>query len=348
MLSIAQQLISRRSPEEEERLLRLFWNRAELKREFAKLQRERDRMFDQIRQQEGVTLRTQQRLEQIEGLLADPERAANAAVFYQLRGVWQHARRRLARLSRDLAARQQEQEVQREAARFEEHRQAALVAIENRLAPFLDRRLALEGQLAGVEAELKGLTGFWNFFARRRAEAERVVHQSSLASVHAQIERYEKARRDKLEETSPAPEGLGVEGRRIVNLSLLALSQELVLHFTTHNVASLARDASLRQVSDVSYGGLPVCRNLSQQIQGVLRSLDRVDDLPARVRRRAAYLRLQAVYRRDNDTVPVAEVLEDIPLALTADDEPHAGNGGSLPVNVLTDEYWDIYGALMK
>ena len=72
-----------RKDEEDERLLRLFWNRAELKREFAKLRRERDRVVDHLRQQEGATLRAQQRLDQLEGLLADPLRAANAAVFYQ-------------------------------------------------------------------------------------------------------------------------------------------------------------------------------------------------------------------------------------------------------------------------
>lgn len=347
MPSIAQQLVSRRSPQEDERLLRLFWNRAELKREFAKLQRERDRMLDQLRQQEGVTLRVQQRLEQIEGLLADPERAANAAVFYQLRGVWQHARRRLARLSRDLTTRQQEQEVQRESARFEEHRHAALTAIEGRLNPFLERRLALEGELAGVNARLQELAGLWHFLARRRAEAERVTLQSDLAAVEAQIDRYERARRDKQKEAVPPPEALGVEGKRLVNLSVLALAQELLLHFSTHNVASLARDASLRQVSDMSYGGIPVCRQLSQHIQGVLRSLDRVEDLPARVRRRATYLRTLASYRGDNETLPLAELLDEVPLELTAEQEPTPADGCTLSVNVLTDEYWDLYTALL-
>ena len=54
VLALAQQLLARRKPVEDDRLLRLFWNRAELKREFAKLQRERERMLDQLRQQDGA------------------------------------------------------------------------------------------------------------------------------------------------------------------------------------------------------------------------------------------------------------------------------------------------------
>ncbi|MBL8197292.1 MAG: hypothetical protein JNJ67_00015, partial [Chromatiales bacterium] len=198
MASIAQQLLFRRKPVEDERLLELFWNRAELKREFARLQRDRTALADQLRQQEGSTLRWQQRLEQLEGLLADPERAANAAVFFQLRGVWQYSRRRLARLARELAARQQEAELRRETARFEEHRKIALASIEQRLAPLIERRVSIEAELHGVRLEQAKLTSFWKLLARRRCGHAQVVLESALAGVQSQIERYEKARHEKL------------------------------------------------------------------------------------------------------------------------------------------------------
>ena len=50
----------------DEQLLKLFWNRAELKKELAQLRREREKFIDQIRQHEGLNLRVQQRLEQME------------------------------------------------------------------------------------------------------------------------------------------------------------------------------------------------------------------------------------------------------------------------------------------
>jgi hypothetical protein len=343
-----QQFLNRRKPVDDDQLLRLFWNRAELKREFAKLQREREQMVGQLRQQEGAVLRTQQRLEQLEGLLADPERAASAAVFYQLRGIWSYGRRRLVRLARDLTTRQQEREGQREAARFEEHRQAAVAAIEQRLLPLQDRRTQLEAGITDIEARRAVSQGFWRYFTRRRLAAGQSALTAARVLVDEQIERYERARQDKLKERAPLPEEIGVEGRRIVNLSVIALAQELLLAFSEHDVAAQAREASLRQVSDANYGDLQSCRAMSRRLEAVLRRVESLDELPARVRRRADYLRHTAAWRRDSDTVPAADSVADIPLQLTAEgDPPRPAGGRSLRVNVLADEYWDVYGVLL-
>ncbi|MBL8200650.1 MAG: hypothetical protein JNK40_06730 [Chromatiales bacterium] len=347
MLALAQQLLARRKPVDDDRLLRLFWNRAELKREFARVQRERERMVDQIRQQEGALLRAQQRLDQLEGLLADPDRAATAAVYFQLRGVWAYGRRRLGRLARDLSTRQQEREGQREAARFEEHRLAALHAIEQRLQPLQERRALLEGELTAVRARRFERTGFWNYFARRRLDGEQGVLVAAQQSVDEQIGRYERARHEKLKEEAPLPDTLGVEGKRLVNLSVIALAQELVLAFGEHDVAALARDASLRQVTEVGYGSLQACRELSRRVDGVLRRVEGMDELAGRMRRRAEFLRQSVGYRRDSDTVPAADTLAVIPAALTGDGDPRPAGGRELAVNVLADEYWDVYGVLL-
>jgi len=347
MASIAQQLLVRRKPAEDERLLQLFWNRAELKREFARLQRDRDRLADQLRQQEGSTLRWQQRLEQLEGLLADPERAANAAVFFQLRGVWQYCRRRLARLARELGSRQQDAELRRETARFEEHRKIALASIEQRLVPLIERRVAIEAELHGVRLQQVKLTSFWKLLARRRCEHAQSVLESALAGVQSQIDRYEKARHEKLNESVTQAATIGTDSKRIVNLSVIALAQELVVQLTAHNVAQMARDASLRQVNDMRYGDLPACHQTGQMVAKVLQRLDELDDLPVLVRARAEYLRRQAEYLRDADTVPIAASCAEIPLQLTAGDSPAPASDRRLSVNVLGDEYWEIYSVLL-
>lgn len=348
MASIAQQLFFRRKPAEDERLLQLFWNRAELKREFARLQRDRDGLSDQLRQQEGATLRWQQRLEQLEGLLADPERAANAAVFFQLRGVWQYCRRRLARLARELGTRQQEAELRRETARFEEHRKIALASIEQRLVPLIERRVSIEAELHDVRLQQAKYTRFWQFLARRRYGHAQAVLDSALAGVQSQIERYEKARHEKLRESATPATEIDMGSKRLVNLSVIALAQELVVQLETHHVAQMARDASLRQVNDVRYGDLQVCHQTGQQVARVLRQLDELDDLPVLVRSRAEYLRRQVEYLRDADTVPIAASCADIPLLLTAGENPVPANDRRLPVNVLGEEYWEIYSVLLN
>jgi len=334
---------------EDDQLLRLFWNRAELKREFAKVQRERERMIDQLRAQESLVLRSQQRLEQLEGLLADPARAANAAVFYQLRGIWAYGKRRLARLARDLSFRQQEREGQREVGRFEEHRQAALMAIERRLQPLEQRRTQLESELVAVHAQRLERTGFWNYFARRRLDAQQVSLTAALKSVDEQVERYTRARSEKLKEKVDVPEVVGIDGKRFVNLSVIALAQELLLEFSEKDVAAHARDASLRQVNEASYGDIQTCRELSRLIEGVLRRVERMDELAGRVRRRAEYLRVIANYRRDSDTTPAPDGLSSIPVELTRDGEPWPVKGSQeVQVNILADEYWDIHSVLLN
>ena len=347
MLALAQQFLARRKPVDDDRLLRLFWNRAELKREFAKLQRERERMVDQLRQKEGSALRTQQRLDQLEGLLADPERAANAVVYFQLRGIWAYGRRRLSRVARDLTTRQQEREGQREAARFEEHRLAALHAIEQRLQPLQARRAVLEGELTAVRAQRFERTGFWNYFARRRLDGEQAVLVTSQQSVDEQIVRYERARHEKLQEEATLPDAIGVDGMRLVNLSILALAQELLVAFSEHQVATLARDASLRQVSEVGYGDVAACRELGRRIEVVLRRVESLDDIAGGVRRRAEYLRLTVNYARDSDTVPMVDGLAHVPLGFTNEGDPRPAGNGALDINVLAEEYWDIFSVLL-
>ena len=72
--------------QDSEKLLNLYWNRAELKKEFADMRKLRFKLEDRIKHQEGATARLQQKLDYLEDLLLDPEWASNVVVFYQFRG----------------------------------------------------------------------------------------------------------------------------------------------------------------------------------------------------------------------------------------------------------------------
>ena len=69
-----------KSQEESEKLLELYWNRAELKKEFAGMRKEQFKLQDKIKQHEGMAARVQQKLDQLEELLADTDRAHNVVV----------------------------------------------------------------------------------------------------------------------------------------------------------------------------------------------------------------------------------------------------------------------------
>ena len=59
--------------EDNEKLVELFKNRAELKKEFAALNKEKYRLQQMIKEQQGATARIVQRLEHLENLLVDAE-----------------------------------------------------------------------------------------------------------------------------------------------------------------------------------------------------------------------------------------------------------------------------------
>jgi hypothetical protein len=339
--------LRRPAPPTEERLLRLFSNRAELKREFARLQRDHDRLLEQLRQQEGETLRLQQRLDHVEALLADPLRAANVAVHFQLRGIWAYCRRRLARHAQDLAGRQREIERERDAARFRDNQAAALAAIEQRLVATAERRAALRAELDRLEDRRAGVAAAWRYFERRTLEAEGAALRAAIESLDAQVERYQRARDEKARETCLPVDALGVGSRRDVNLAVIALAQELLLHFAGSDLAPLLREAARQGVGELSYGGVGDCRKLAQRAERALAALERVDDWPARLRRRSAFLRREVFYRLDTDAVPGPGAFDSIPVLISPEPEAMPIGDRAIDLNVLVEGYWDLGAVLL-
>jgi hypothetical protein len=348
MASIASPLTQRKKEPDEEQLLKLFWNRAELKKELGKLRREKSKLLDQIRQQESLNLRIQQRMEQLENVLADPLLAANAVVYYQLRGVWQQARKRLARLARELSERQQEREEQNVRLRFDQKRNADLADIDEKLAENAARARRMESDLRALRERNRQLRGIWNYFRRRAIQDQAAAITAVLEGIKTQDERLRAARRERELEPYPPSGELSVEGKRNINLAIVALAQQLLVHFAEHNVAGLAREAAVRALTEVTYGTAAECQALSEQIGAVVRSLDADDKLNSQVRRRAEMLKHCAQYRRDTDTVPIAGSFASLPVLITETGEPRAADGRIIPVNILADEYWDIYNVLLN
>jgi chromosome segregation ATPase len=291
MATMANALLQRRKEPDEEQLLKLFWNRAELKKELAQLRRDKDKLIDQLRQQEGINLRSQQKLEQLENLLADPLQAMNALVYYQLRGVWQQGRRRLARVARELEERQRDREEQHARARFDQMRDADLAALDTKLGELNERARVVANDLQAFEDHGRSLRGFWNFFRRRAAAECAEATRATIEGLQSQIERLHTARRSK--EAEPVP-------------------------------------------------------SLGRTIESVVRRLEALERLNALVRRRAEFLKLTAQYRRETDTVPVAGSFATVPVLITEAGEPRPADDRVIPVNVLADEYWDIYAVLLN
>lgn len=347
MATLAAPLLQRNKEPDEEQLLKLFWNRAELKKELAALRREREKFIDQLRQQEAASLRTQQKLEQIETLLGDPGHAANVAVYYQLRSVWRHNRRQLQRLANELSGRQQEREEQHARRLFEQRRDAEVAELDARRAALAQRARAVQDEQKTIAGRIGRMRGFWNYFRRRALAEESGAVSLRRGAIEAEVMQLEAERREKERQGPPPFAGLSVEGRRHINLAVIAMAQQLLVHFSERSVAVLAREASARGVADANYGDIIECRALGQAIDSVLRSLGPREQLLAVVRCRAEALRGAVSYRTETDTVPVAGALASVPLDSGEAGKNRVVRKGGIPVNVLADDYWDVNAVLM-
>jgi hypothetical protein len=326
---LANRLAGRSVSAEEERLVALFRNRAELKKELHALDDERHRLLDRLKLQEGATMRVEEQLAALEQYLGRPEEGFKSLAYFQLRAVWRAAARRLEAFSGELARQQKDRERRRQLADFEREKAARVAEVDRELAEarVLADQLQAEQRLA--EQRLAGLRGFWNHFGRRAMrqsiDARRFRIDAALTMVTDLGDRRHEA------ESEPAPhfEGLSVEGRRAVNLAVIAYAQALHERLAQSGIAEQVRQSTLRRVFETSYGGREECLALMQQASRAIAEVERMQDDLADIKARTDRLRPRAKYRGEAEVVPTQESLESA-------------------AGVLLEEYWDVYKALVR
>ena len=153
--------------QDSDKLLQLYWNRAELKKEFASMRKEQFRLQDRVKQQEGATARLQQKLDHLEDLLLDPDWAHNVVTFFQLRGLANRCERKLARFAEQLKQQREQKQHSTLLVSWNEERAREIRAIERRLVEQRDNLHTLEGRLQAERHRLLAMSGLARFFRRR-------------------------------------------------------------------------------------------------------------------------------------------------------------------------------------
>src|SRR5687768_3079342 len=170
--NIRQLLPGARQPEQDERLLQLYWNRAELKKELTRLQDERLKLLEQLRNQETATARAREQVQVLEEYLGNPEIAVHALVYFQLRALWRAGGAKLARFATQLQQQQSDREQRRQLIEFDQGRRRELADFDRRIHDARSKADMLEAQLKLDEAKLAKMRGFWHYFRRRRLGEE--------------------------------------------------------------------------------------------------------------------------------------------------------------------------------
>ena len=339
-----------REPEESEQLLKLYWNRADVKRELKALRRERFELLDKLKEQEGAIVRAQEQLEGLERLLTNPLAAANAMVYFQLRHLWRVGAQRLDQFGKEL----QTQREKRERAQLQDaeiaKRKRRLDAVTEKVTGLAEKRRAAADEHGRLDQQLRGMNFFVRLF-RGSALRRRIAGVASgLRMLDEKLEEL-KALSEKIQgEPLPEPEGLSLESRRLINVAVIALAQHLVVHFSEHDLASLAKTSTERAVADMKFGERRDCDHMVERVREKIEELKQQKGFADQVKRRTDLLLTEMKYRNDTDSVPGVECVQvimrspgaqanELDLARRTTDAP-------LRINVVADDYWGLLSVM--
>lgn len=300
-------------PEQDtDKLLDLFRNRAELKKEFAALREEKYKLQDRVKEHRGAIERVQQKLNHLEALLLDPEWVHNVVVFYQLRRLAAHCEARVARFAEQLKQQREQRMYNKALAAWSERRDKQSALVESRIGEHRLQMQLLEDRLQAERHKVATMGGLAKMLRGKDAESAVAEIEAEVEAAHAKEEELllELERLEKLE--PPPHEGLTVGAKRSINFMILSYLQQLYLLYEEDDLASLAKDASDKSVGAVNYGSKLDCDEILERLTERRAAADQVEERADLLKQRARLIAERAVFRRSDDTVPAPASVETL------------------------------------
>lgn len=299
-------------PQDNDKLVDLFRNRAELKKEFAALRNEKYQLQDRIKQHQGATARVQQKMDHLENLLLDPEWVHNVVVFYQLRRLATHCNVKLARFAEELKQKREQRAHGKVVDAWNSERAARAETLNSEINEHRLQTQLHEDQLQSERHGLMTMGGFSRLFKGKRLATK-------IAEIESQIDIGQAKERELLKElenihnlSPPDQEGLNVAAKRSINFMILSFAQQLYLTFEEDALATLAREASEKSVGAINYGTKFECDEILKRIEKRWDNLENVTDFAEVLQKRAKFLAKNAVFRHSDDVIPTTSSVATI------------------------------------
>ncbi len=333
---------TRGDAQDSEKLLELYWNRAELKKEFANLRNETFRLKDRIKEQQGHAVRAQQQLVQLESLLLDPEWVHNVAVFYQFRALDAHLERKMARFAEQLKQQREQRQHRQLLVAWGAKRDAAAASLEAELAEVADRIESAGAELQAVQQKYSSTNRLLRFLRKRATKrtlddiAGRIEADQKLGS------QLKSALTKHRHDEPPDVEGLDVHAKRSINCMVLSFAHQVFLHFREDGIAAMAREAGSKGAGSVRYGSKGDCDRLLLSIRRLQDSMGKASDYADLLQCRAKRIAERARFDGDDEAVPHP------PSVATVLDIDETGQVRELELNLLQDNYWGISSVLSR
>lgn len=333
--------------EEDGRVLHLFRNRAELKKAYSELQDEIHRLRDRVKQQEGVTARVQEMMQELEQRLAQPPSGFLTLVFYQLRDLWAAGRELISQMVTDLAAQQEERERRQFVAEFNRQQFERRQRTEGDLRAAESTTADVRLKLSDLNAARARASRWWHYFKRR--DLDRRIHamNAELAGVTVTLQEARAAFDAVAAETPPEFPGLSVEARRAINLAAIAYAEQLCLRLARSPLVQMSREAVRRREPRDDYGDQQACLSWMGDIARAKAVLQNRANVAQEVRQRTDRLRAHAKYRSAIDTVPTEDSVTaalEAQMGAVVDGTPAEATAPP----VLRDDTWDLHRLLLR
>ena len=327
---------------ESEKLLNLYWNRAELKKEFAELRGEKFRLQQRLKEQEGATARFEQKLQHLENLLLDPEWVYNIVTFFQLRRLALSGQSKLAKFAEQLKQ-QRERKLQNQLLEnWNELRQAEAAQIERQIGEHRLRVQMLEDRLQAERSRHVDMGRIAKLFRGRSVQAALDQLASSIDQAQ-QEERGMLLRLDEIEKRQPpATQGLDVPTKRLINFMIISFAQQLYLHFRGDDLAEMAKQAAEKSIGAVNYGNKTACDEILARTRKRLDSLEKAAEFADVLQRRAKLIGEKAKFRNSEDAVPTAASVSTV-FAIDKN-----GLVKTFEQNLLGENYWNLSAVVSR
>ncbi len=328
--------------DDNEKLVELFRNRAELKKEFAALSKERHRLQQLIKEQQGATARMTQRLEHLESLLVDPEWVHTVVVFYQLRALNRRCQGKLAKFAEQLKQQREKRVRDAQLRVWRDTCNDRRAKLDRKLDKLREKLRLLEGQLQAERQRAESMSGLSKLLRGRTASGE-------LVELEAQVDatkQAEQALLDKVEAVEkaepPDPPGLSIAEKRLINFMIVAFAQQLYLQFEDRNLVALVKESSEKSVGAINYGSKGDCDQLLRRIAEHVDAMEKAGDYADVLKRRAELIAEHALFKEDDDAAPIAGTVATV-FGINAN-----GVVTKLDANLVGDNYWGIANVLSR
>jgi len=328
--------------QDNDKLVDLFRNRAELKKEFAALRNEKYQLQDRVKQHEGATARVQQKMDHLESLLLDREWVHNVVAFYQLRRLAAHCNVKLSKFAEQLKQQREEREHGQVLSEWNKQRDEKAAVIESSIGEQRLQTQLLEDQLQAERHKLVTMNGISKMFHKNSLQADIDEIAARIALGQANENELLQALEKTHNLDPPDHDGLDRATKRSINFMILSFVQQLYLHFEEDGLAAMAKEASEKSVGAVNYGTKFECDEIIERIEKRWDSMRSVTEFADVLQKRAKLIADHAMFRNDDDVVPAAGTVATV-FAIDAN-----GVVREKDISLLGDNYFGVAKVLSR